>query len=89
MTKPLWDTCLGRTVTRRSRHGIAPHLRWNRQIWGETVMKYLAHPVRWLDSGCGRRLLGEGLEALENELVSLARIVVGVDVDFPHLLNHD
>ncbi|MGB0108748.1 MAG: class I SAM-dependent methyltransferase, partial [Terriglobales bacterium] len=42
----------------------------------------------WLDSGCGWRLLGEDLEPLESELVSRARIVVGVDLDFGHLCKH-
>jgi len=41
-----------------------------------------------LDAGCGWRLLGKDLEPLENELVSLAQIVVGVDLDFPHLRKH-
>jgi SAM-dependent methyltransferase len=41
-----------------------------------------------LDAGCGWRLLGRNLEPLENELVTLARIVVGVDLDFPHLRKH-
>jgi ubiquinone/menaquinone biosynthesis C-methylase UbiE len=88
MPNRLWDACLGRAVTRRLQRRIVPNLRWNQQIWGETVRQYLKSPVRWLDSGCGWRLLGEDLEALENELVSLARIVVGVDLDLPHLRKH-
>jgi ubiquinone/menaquinone biosynthesis C-methylase UbiE len=82
---PLWDELLGRKVSGRLQRRILPHHRWNQEIWGETIRQYLAHPVRWLDCGCGWRLLGKDLEALENELVSLARVVVGVDVDCPHL----
>jgi len=41
-----------------------------------------------LDAGCGWRLLGEDLEPLENELVSLARTAIGADLDFPHLGKH-
>jgi ubiquinone/menaquinone biosynthesis C-methylase UbiE len=41
-----------------------------------------------LDAGCGWRLLGKDLEPLENELVSLARSVVGVDLDCQHLRKH-
>jgi ubiquinone/menaquinone biosynthesis C-methylase UbiE len=86
--RKVWDEWLGRGCTRRLKRLILPHLRWNQQIWGETIRRSLTHPVRWLDSGCGWRLLGKDLEPLENELVSLARIVVGVDLDFPHLQKH-
>ena len=84
----LWDEWLGRKVTWRLQRRILPHLRWNQEIWGETIRQYLTHPVHWLDAGCGWRLLGKDLEPLENELVSLAQIVVGVDLDFAHLRKH-
>ena len=88
MSKPLWDEWLGRKVTRRLQRRILSHLRWNQEICGETIRQSLTDPVRWLDAGCGWRLLGKDLEPLENELVSLARLVVGVDVDSPHLRTH-
>jgi hypothetical protein len=59
-----------------------PNLRWNQEIWGEAIKQPLSHPLRWLDSSCGWRLLGKHLEPLENELVSLARTAVGVGVDW-------
>jgi len=65
-----------------------PRLQWNQQVWGETVRQYLDPSIRWLDSGCGWRLLGQDLEPLENELVSRAKSVVGVDLDIPHLGKH-
>jgi SAM-dependent methyltransferase len=52
------------------------------------VRQRLRGAVRWLDAGCGRRLLGRDLESLENELVSSARSVVGVDLDVAHLRKH-
>ena len=88
MPKSLWDEWLGPKATRRLQRRILPHLRWNQEIWGETIRQYLTHPVRWLDAGCGSHLLGRDLEPLENELVRMARFVVGVDLDFPHLRNH-
>ena len=88
MPKPLWDDWLGRGVTWQLQRRILPHLRWNQEIWGETIRQYLAPPVRWLDAGCGWHLLGKNLDPLENELVSLARIVIGVDLDLPHLRKH-
>ncbi len=88
MPKSLWDEWLGRKVTWQLQRRILPHLRWNQEIWGETIRQYLTHPVRWLDAGCGWRLLGGNLEPLENELVSRAQFVVGVDLDVPHLRKH-
>jgi len=84
----LWDDWIGRKLTVRLQRRILPHLRWNQEIWGEMVRERLTQPVRWLDSGCGWRLLGEDLEPLENELVRLAQIVVGIDLDFDHLRKH-
>ena len=88
MPKPLWDEWLGRKITWRLQSRILPHLRRNQEIWGETIREYLTHPVRWMDAGCGWHLLRKDLEQLENELLNLAGIVVGVDLDFPHLRKH-
>jgi hypothetical protein len=88
MRARVWAKWLGRKITWRLQRRILPNLRWNQEIWGETIKHHLSHPVRWLGSGCGWRLLGKNLEPLENELVSLARTVVGVDVDLSHLSKH-
>ena len=88
MPKPAWNEWFGRRATWQLQRRILPHLRWNQEIWGETIRQYLAHSVRWLDAGCGWRLLGKDLDPLENDLVSRARSVVGVDLDFPHLRKH-
>jgi len=84
----LWDRWIGRKVTRRLQRRVLPNLRWNQELWGETIRKYVKPSVRWLDSGCGWRLLGKDLEPLEDELVSRVGSVVGVDLDFPHLCKH-
>lgn len=88
MSPSAWNRWLGRRVTWRLQRRILPHLRWNQEIWGETIKQHLSQSVRWLDSGCGWRLLGKDLEPLENELVSLSRTVVGTDVDLAHLRKH-
>src|SRR5580698_3267377 len=83
-----WDHLLGRKASRRLQKTILPHLQWNQKIWGETIRSYGKTTARWLDAGCGWRLLGKDLEPLENELVNLPRVTVGVDLDFPHLQKH-
>jgi len=79
---------LGQKATTELQRRILPHLRWNQEIWGETIRGHLTPTVRWLEAGCGWRLLGKDLEALEDELVGRARLVVGVDLDFLHLRKH-
>src|SRR5580704_17695967 len=88
MPPSLWDEWFGRKLTRRIQRRIVPGLRWNQQIWGETIRQHLSPSHRWLDGGCGWRLLGKDLEALENEIASTPRMVVGVDLDLPHLGKH-
>jgi 2-polyprenyl-3-methyl-5-hydroxy-6-metoxy-1,4-benzoquinol methylase len=83
-----WKDWFGRTGTIRLQRRILPHLRWNQKIWGETIRRYLTPSIRWLDAGCGWRLLGKDLEALETDMVSLPRMTVGVDLDLPHLRKH-
>jgi 2-polyprenyl-3-methyl-5-hydroxy-6-metoxy-1,4-benzoquinol methylase len=88
MPTPLWDEWMGRKATRRLARKILPDLRWNQEIWGETVREHLTTPVRWLDAGCGWRLLDKDLDPLEDDLVRRAGTVVGVDLDLPHLSKH-
>ena len=88
MPGPLWDEWMGRKATRRLARKILPDLRWNQEIWGETVREQLTSPVRWLDAGCGWRLLDKDLDPLEDDLVRRAGTVVGVDLDLPHLSKH-
>jgi 2-polyprenyl-3-methyl-5-hydroxy-6-metoxy-1,4-benzoquinol methylase len=91
LANQLWENSFGRKATWRLQRRILPELRWNQEIWGETVRQHLLmdRPLRWLDAGCGWRLLAKDLEALEHELVGLARSVVGVDLDLPHLCKHE
>jgi ubiquinone/menaquinone biosynthesis C-methylase UbiE len=89
--KPRWlklQEIFGQEATTELQRRILPNLRWNQEIWGESIREHLTPTTRWLDAGCGWRLLGKDLEALENELVGRARLVVGVDLDFLHLRKH-
>lgn len=84
----LWDATLGRGMTRRLMKWILPDLIWNQQIYGTVLQKYVNGQTRWLDLGCGWRLLGKDLEPIEDSLVAAAKSVVGCDMDFQSVLKH-
>jgi SAM-dependent methyltransferase len=88
MSSTLWNNWFGRVATRRLARRILPHVRRNQEIWGETIMQNLGPQVRWLDAGCGWRMLDDGLEPLEDRLACTPDFVVGIDLDFPHLQKH-
>jgi len=88
MSGTLWNNWFGRAATRRLARRIVPHIRRNQEIWGETVMKNLGQKVRWLDAGCGWRMLDDGLESLEDRLACATDFLVGIDLDLPHLRKH-
>lgn len=80
-----WSAWFGRAATLRLQRRIVPQLRWNQEIWGETVLENLPPNARWLDAGCGWRLLGRDLEPLAARMVQRARSAFGVDLDLEHL----
>jgi len=84
----LWDATLGRGMTRRLMKWIVPDLIWNQRIYGTVLWKYVNSETRWLDLGCGWRLLGKDLEPIEDGLVSTATSVVGCDMDFHSVSKH-
>jgi hypothetical protein len=59
---------------------IVPRLVWNQEIYGELLRNYVSSNVKWLDAGCGWRVLGKDLETIEDALVGAAGTVVGVDL---------
>ena len=72
----------GAPATRKLQRFLLPNLRWNQEIYGGILSQYVHSGTRWLDAGCGRHLLGVGLESSERELKSRARLMVGVDLQF-------
>ena len=84
----LWNATLGRGMTRRLMKWILPDLIWNQQIYGTVLQKYINRETRWLDLGCGWRLLGKDLEPIEDGLVKTANSVVGCDMDFNSVSKH-
>ena len=89
MAGPLsWSNLFGRRMTRRLMRWILPDLMWNQEIYGQTVRRHIDNKTHWLDLGCGRRILGNDLEKLEDEMVATAASVVGCDMDAEGLRRH-
>jgi SAM-dependent methyltransferase len=75
-------------MTRRLMKLIVPDLVWNQETYGRFLEGYVSKTTRWLDAGCGWRLLATDLERLEDSLVSAVALVVGTDVEFASLAKH-
>jgi ubiquinone/menaquinone biosynthesis C-methylase UbiE len=75
-------------MTQRLIRVFLPDLVWNQEIYGNVVREYVTPETRWLDVGCGWRLLGKDLEPLEDDLVMSAETVVGCDMEFSSLSKH-
>ncbi len=69
---------------------LLPDLVWNQESYGMLLLHYLQEKprARWLDAGCGCRILSDGLETLEDSAASEARFVVGMDADCRSLTRH-
>jgi ubiquinone/menaquinone biosynthesis C-methylase UbiE len=74
------DKIFGASATERCQRALLPGLRWNQEIYGEALKHYVDSGTRWLDAGCGRHLLGAGLESIERELKAHTGLLVGVDL---------
>lgn len=84
----LWDSIAGRQMTLRMDRIILPRLRWNQEVYATWLESHVNKTTRWLDAGCGRRLLPPDFEALEHELTREARLVIGVDLNVKSLQRH-
>jgi 2-polyprenyl-3-methyl-5-hydroxy-6-metoxy-1,4-benzoquinol methylase len=79
----MYSDILGRRMTFRLQRRILPHLVSNQEVYGQRIRDRLKPGVRWLDFGCGKRLLGSGLEKLESELSRFP--FVGLDPSWENL----
>lgn len=78
----VWNQIFGVAMTERLKRFLLPDLRWNQEIYAETIARHLTPETRWLDAGCGHQVLAEGLEVSEDRLMGRAQLVVGVDLRF-------
>ena len=67
---------------------ITPGLRYSQSAFEETLQTYVPKATRWLDLGCGHRLLPEWRASAEAELMKSAPFAVGVDADFDAIRRH-
>lgn len=67
---------------------IAPGLRYSQSVFEERLADYTRNARRWLDLGCGHRLLPEWRAGAEDKLVSGVPFVVGVDSDVSAIRRH-
>jgi ubiquinone/menaquinone biosynthesis C-methylase UbiE len=74
---------LGKEASWRLQKRMLPGSVWNQEVYGQllTEQLLLKPNARWLDAGCGCRILADGLEQLEDLAVARAGCVVGMDPD--------
>jgi SAM-dependent methyltransferase len=78
-----YSSILGRKASWRAQTLLCPGLPWNQERYGNLLLSYLdaAPKCRWLEAGCGRRILPYELLALERSAIEKASLVVGADMD--------
>jgi len=59
----LWSNVFGKRMTQRLLKLLLPDLIWNQEIYGSVVRRFVNQKTKWLDVGCGWRMLGEDLIA--------------------------
>ena len=62
--RQLWSNVLGKRMTGRLMKLILPDLVWNQEIYGRAVRRHVNKDTKWLDVGCGHRILGRDLEPI-------------------------
>lgn len=84
----LWHNTLGRQASLRLERAILRRARWNQEIYATRLQTYVDETTRWLDAGCGRRLLPPDFYDLECALMRKACAAVGADVNIDSLRRH-
>jgi ubiquinone/menaquinone biosynthesis C-methylase UbiE len=68
---------------------IAPELRYCQEVYEDVLCEAVKPETRWLDLGCGHKVLPEWRSDQEKELTSRASQLVGVDYDMQSLRCHE
>ena len=67
---------------------IAPGLKYSQSIYEDVLNENCIDSDIWLDLGCGHHLLPKWRIEHEKELVSKAKVIVGIDYDHLSLTKH-
>ena len=67
---------------------IAPKLLFSQDVYENVLRSYLTPKTRWLDIGCGHRILPEWRSSEEKEIVENCKTIVGFDYDLNSLKKH-
>ena len=70
------------------RRAIVPRLEFGQHRYERFLRPYVTPQTRWLDLGCGRKVLPDWRWRQERDLVRAGRMVVGVDCDLASLRQH-
>ncbi len=67
---------------------LVPTLRNSQNLYAD-ILKFHVNPnIRWLDLGCGHKILPTWLSLQEKDLVDNCKMIVGIDYDLHSLKNH-
>jgi SAM-dependent methyltransferase len=69
----------------RLERALAPAVRYSQEHYEALLDRYVGSDTRWLDLGCGRRLLAPWRSDAERQLVARCRELVGIDQDLASL----
>jgi ubiquinone/menaquinone biosynthesis C-methylase UbiE len=69
----------------KTQQRIVPGLAYSQTHYEHVLRRYVTPGVRWLDLGCGRRLLPTWRHDAERELIGRADAVFGIDLDYDSL----
>jgi SAM-dependent methyltransferase len=85
-----YNNLLGKSASWRLQKWMLPASVWNQEVYGRLLREQLLSKpsARWLDAGCGCRILADGLEQLEDEAIALAGFTVGMDPDPRGIASH-
>ena len=82
------ESSLLERISNTMQRWIAPGLLYSQTVFENRLLAHVRESQRWLDLGCGHRLLPEWRAEAERELVRSAPLAVGIDSDYAALRRH-
>lgn len=67
---------------------IAPTLKYSQYLYEDILKSYVNPNIKWLDLGCGHKILPHWRLEQEKQLVRNCKMIVGIDYDLFSLKNH-